>query len=156
MTLEIERKFLAAAIPFDLSPFPRHEIRQGYLSFDPELRIRQKDDRYYLTEKSGGGLVREEHETEISEADYRSKEPLVVSRFIEKTRYLIPLPDSLTAELDIYGGFLRGLVAVEVEFDTVEEAKAFTPPAWFGREITEDPRFKNKNLSGLDQWTTAL
>jgi CYTH domain-containing protein len=151
--LEIERKFLVDTIPFDLSKYPHHDIRQGYLSFTPEVRIRQKDNSFYLTEKGAGDLVREERESEIPEADYRAKEPFVLTRFIEKTRYLIPLGDTLTAELDIYDGFLRGLVAVEVEFDTVEEALAFTPPDWFGSEITHDPRFKNKNLSSLDRWT---
>jgi adenylate cyclase len=148
--MEIERKFLVNTIPFDPAAYPHSEIRQGYLSFEPEIRIREKDNVYYLTEKGAGSLVREEHETEISEAEYRAKEPLVISVFIEKTRYFIPLNNGLVAELDIYHGKLDGLVAVEVEFDAVAAARAFTPPDWFGREITEDKTYRNKNLAKKD------
>ena len=30
---------------------------------------------------------------------------------------------------------------------TPEEAKKFIPPIWFGNDITNDKRFKNKNLA---------
>jgi len=40
-------------------------------------------------------------------------------------------------------------VYAEVEFDSVEEANAFTPPAWFGKEVTEDGSFTNAALSRL-------
>ena len=51
------------------------------------------------------------------------------------------------AELDVYHGELTGLVTVEVEFSSLEEAESFSPPAWFGEDITEDKRYKNKNLA---------
>ena len=34
----------------------------------------------------------------------------------------------------------------EVEFDDVDDANAFTPPEWFGREITYDTRLTAANL----------
>jgi CYTH domain-containing protein len=38
------------------------------------------------------------------------------------------------------------LLLAEVEFNTKEEAAEFIPPLWFGKEVTYDENFKNKNL----------
>jgi len=38
-------------------------------------------------------------------------------------------------------------MTTEVEFSSVAQAEAFVPPAWFGKEITEDIRYKNTHLS---------
>ena len=56
-------------------------------------------------------------------------------------------------ELDEFAGKLAGLRIVEVEFESREAAAAFTPPPWFGEEITDDPRYLNANLAlhGLPQ-----
>ena len=69
---------------------------------------------------------------------------------LTKTRYLIPIDDGLTAELDIFEGRFAGLILVEVEFDSVEQAESFTPPAWFGKEVTYDKRYHNSYLSRLE------
>ena len=47
----------------------------------------------------------------------------------------------------MYSGALTGLSVAEVEFATEDAADAFEPPAWFGREVTDDPRFKNQRLA---------
>ena len=56
--MEIERQFWVTditAVPID-NAVAQHKIQQGYLAFEPELRIRQMDDAYFLTFKSSGGL----------------------------------------------------------------------------------------------------
>ena len=53
----------------------------------------------------------------------------------------------LTAELDIFSGDLEGLVILEVEFPSVGDAVAFEPPAWFGKEVTNDPAYHNSVIS---------
>jgi CYTH domain-containing protein len=53
----------------------------------------------------------------------------------------------VTIELDVFRGGLSGLCVAEVEFPSEEEAAAFSPPDWFGREVTDDERFKNKSLA---------
>ena len=50
-------------------------------------------------------------------------------------------------ELDVYHGRLEGLLTAEVEFDAVAAASAFVPPDWLGRDVTDDPRYKNKKLA---------
>lgn len=48
--LEIERKFLVNEMP-DLSQIASDEIVQGYLSFNPEIRIRIKGQNIILPKK---------------------------------------------------------------------------------------------------------
>ena len=144
--MEIERKFLVKDLP-NLDNYPHKDIVQGYISFNPEIRIRKANDKYYLTTKSDGTITREEKETEINLTTYLTLLKIAKGRIISKTRYFIPLADSLTAELDIYHEELEGLVTVEVEFLNLEDAQDFTIPTWFLTDITEDKRYKNKNLA---------
>jgi CYTH domain-containing protein len=50
------------------------------------------------------------------------------------------------------GGVLgmEGLVLAEVEFPSREKSEEFEPPDWFGKEVTEDIRYKNQNLAQKD------
>ena len=59
----------------------------------------------------------------------------------------LPFGDGLTAELDLYDGPLEGHQLVEVEFDDDDAADSFQPPAWFGREVTDDNRYTNSSLA---------
>ncbi|WP_171234124.1 CYTH domain-containing protein [Ruegeria sp. HKCCA6837] len=149
MSKEIERKFLVAAAP-DLSNAQKAVVRQGYLTApddSTELRLRQKDDAFFLTLKGGGGLVRVEREAQITAKQFETFWPETEGRRVEKERYTGRLPDGLMFELDIFSGDLAPLRLVEVEFDSEEDAEAFVPPEWFGADVTEDKRFKNKTMA---------
>ncbi len=50
-------------------------------------------------------------------------------------------------EVDVYHGELAGLVTAECEFASPEESRRFVPPDWFGREVTNDPAYKNQSLA---------
>ena len=142
---EIERKFKVETLPEDLLG-PGSEIRQGYLSVEPvEIRLRARDDACELTMKSLGGLRRVEVALPLTPEQFDELWPLVTT-FVEKSRHLVQLAGAL-AEVDVYGGKLRGLTVVEVEFASEEEAASFVPPRWFGDEITEDSRFRNAALA---------
>lgn len=143
--MEIERKFLVGELP-NLENVPHSEIVQGYVSFSPEIRVRRLDDKYYRTEKGEGMVVREESEWEIDKKTAEKMFCEVKTNLIEKTRYYIPY-NKYTIELDIYKGIFKGLVVCEVEFDSLEEAQAFTPPAWFGEDISEKREYRNKILA---------
>ena len=71
---------------------------------------------------------------------------------IEKERYLIPLQEGQKIELDIFHGYLEGLVFAEVEFQSVEEAEAFLPPDWFLEDVSLDKRYNNSYLSKIECW----
>ena len=142
---EIERKFKVETLPEDLLG-PGSEIRPGYLSVEPvEIRLRARDDARELTVKSLGGLRRVEVALPLTPEQFDELWPLVTA-FVEKSRHLVQLADAL-AEVDVYAGKLRGLVVVEVEFGSEEEAASFVPPHWFGDELTEDSRFRNAALA---------
>ena len=51
------------------------------------------------------------------------------------------------ADVDVYAGALAGLCTAEVEFDSEDEAGAFTPPTWFGREVTGERAWSNAALA---------
>ena len=143
--MEIERKFLVDKIP-SLNSLKSHEITQAYISVTPEVRVRKKGEKYYRTEKGEGAMIREEIEYEISMEEYEKGVELCEGRLLEKTRYYIP-DAPYTIELDIYHGKHEGLVVCEIEFDTEENANAYTPKPWFGKEITHDISFRNKVLA---------
>lgn len=146
---EIERKFLVKTLPKNLNSYKMSDIKQGYISFEPALRVRQKNDEYFFTYKGKGDLKREEFEVKITKEQFENLWKKVERIPILKKRYYIPLGEKLMAELDIYEGELKGFYNVEVEFFSEEDANNFTPPDWFGKEITKDTNFSNANLSKL-------
>ena len=147
--MEIERKFTLKTLPERLEDYPHHHIEQAYLSVDPVVRVRKEDDEYYLTYKGKGMMVREEYNLPLNKESFEHMVTKIDGLLIEKKRYLIPLKDGLTAELDIFEGSLAPLLLVEVEFDSVEAAEAFTAPDWFGEDVTNSGKYHNSNLSKL-------
>lgn len=151
--MEIERKFVPAQLPPDLTRWQATKMTQAYLCTDPVIRIRREGDSYLLTCKGRGLMAREEYNLPLSEQAFFSLLPKCDGRIIHKTRYRAPveLAPSLTAELDLFEGELEGLVILEVEFPSVEDANSFIPPAWYGEEVTENPAYHNASLSqGID------
>jgi CYTH domain-containing protein len=148
MSIEIERKFLVASLPRELDTSDGQRIRQGYVisEDDMELRIRQKQTRYFQTIKMGKGLSRTEIEISLFPEQFKQLWPHTDGRRVSKTRYTMPLGEH-TAELDRFDDDLSGLLLVEVEFASEEAARRFIPPDWFGQDVTEDRRYKNKHLA---------
>ncbi len=145
--MEIERKYLIKSSAPDLQGFKAFDIIQGYISFSPTIRLRKQNDSYFLTVKSSGLLEREEFELPISHESFENLWKKIESYPVEKIRYLIPLENGLTAELDVYKNDLEPLRTVEVEFESVEASEAFIPPEWFAEEVTFDHRYKNGNIA---------
>ena len=146
--MEIERKYLISTPPEDYRSYPYRWIEQAYLCTDPVVRIRRDDGRYYLTYKSKGLLVREEYNLPLTEDAYFHLLQKADGIVLQKRRYLIPIDGtSLTIELDLFEGQYEGLMLAEVEFPSEEEANAFTPPAWFGEDVTDSGLYQNSRLS---------
>ena len=136
--------------PGDLDRWPATPIEQGYLAIGDdgtEVRVRRRAGQATLTVKSGATRARVEEELDIELERFERLWPLTEGRRIEKTRYEIAADGGLTIELDVYGGALDGLVVAEVEFASEDDADAFAPPSWIGREVTEDKRYKNQRLA---------
>ena len=145
--MEIERKYLIDRIPEELNIVRTREIEQGYLCTEPVVRIRRDNDNYELTYKSKGLLSREEYNLPLTGEAYAHLKEKIDGRLIVKTRYEIPLGERLTIELDIFHGDLEPLVLAEVEFPDEETANAFTPPEWFGKDVTFFSQYHNSTLS---------
>jgi adenylate cyclase len=146
--VEIERKFLVDAVP--PGDHGRRAIEQGYLAVGDdgvEVRVRRADDATTLTVKSGPGLVRVEEEIPIDGRRFESLWPLTEGRRVVKTRHLIAVGNGLTAEVDVYGGALAGLLTAEIEFPSEASSRAFSAPVWLGREVTGDERYANRTLA---------
>ncbi|MDD3402602.1 MAG: CYTH domain-containing protein [Hespellia sp.] len=144
--MEIERKYLIAEVPVDLSKCVSRRIEQGYLSTEPVVRVRRDNDDYILTYKSKGLMVREEYNLPLTRTSYEHLREKIDGRLIAKTRYEIPL-GTLTIELDIFEGDLAPLKLAEVEFPDETTANAFTPPEWFGTDVTFSSDYHNSTLS---------
>jgi len=144
--MEIERKFVLQGLPEGVHS--ERKIMQGYLLFNPEVRLRKIAGEHKLTIKSEGTLMREEKEHAIPEELFNLLWPLSDANVVRKTRYQLDYND-LVLEVDVYSGKHEGLITLECEFQSTEEAEGFELPAWVGPaiDVTHDPRFKNKALS---------
>ena len=152
--IEIERKFLVKKIPDNLDTYERIDMTQGYLNTNPVVRVRKENDDYVLTYKGSGLLSHSEYNLPLNKEAFDHLLKKCDGIIISKSRYKIPIENNLTAELDIFKGDLDSLKLVEVEFDSVEEANNFTPPEWFGEDVTTDGRYHNSYISkyGLLKW----
>ena len=143
---EIERKYLVKQVPENLASYPFHEIEQGYLCTEPVVRIRRQDEEYYLTYKSKGLMIREEYNLPLTKDAYFHLREKIDGRLISKRRYLIPL-DPYTIELDVFHSPKDDLILAEVEFPSEEDALTFTPPDWFGEDVTYSTKYHNSTMS---------
>lgn len=166
---EIEVKYTVdlAKIPAEvLADAKSAEINQGYISMtdEREERVRSKytSGKFEYTHtiktevKQGDGLVRNEEEKKITEAEFTPLWEQTEGKRVEKVRSEIAYiyTDSrtgeqkeVTVELDRYSGNLTGLVVAEVEFGSENDVAGFVKPEWFRTDVTQDKQFKNKKLA---------
>jgi len=156
--LEIERVWRLTGTPAVPSRAEIWRIEQGYLPehgiHDPEFsegrlrRVEHPDGRVTLlhTVKRGTGVVRQETERQITPTDFDRLWPLTQGRRVRKVRHRVP-EGALTWEVDEFLDW--PLVMAEVELP--DEAAEARPPAWLrsvmGREVTDDPRYRNSSLA---------
>ena len=148
--MEIERKYLIKdilSLPFNLNDYPHQAIEQAYLNTEPVIRVRRQDDDYYLTYKSKGLMAREEYNLPLNKPAYEHLLKKVDGNILTKTRYEIPLDNHLIIELDVFHGKYEGLILAEVEFPSLEEAENFSPPEYFGKDVTFSTEYHNSTLS---------
>lgn len=169
--MEIERKFTIKQLPECLEQYEKKEIEQVYLCNKPTIRIRKSNENYILTYKSRQGLTMsetataracEEVELPLTKEAYEHLKKKADGSVISKTRYLIPIENNRKIELDIFHGYLEGLVFAEVEFSSEEEAAAYSMPEWFLEDVTFDKRYRNSFMTKfasykeLMAWKEAL
>jgi adenylate cyclase len=99
--------------------------------------------RYTHTFKQGKGMAREEVEYDIHPDIYGQLIRLAGSNPLQKIRSKVEY-DGIQIEIDEYVHV--DLIVAEVEFESEEEARAFQPPYWFGREVGPEEEYSNKTL----------
>lgn len=144
--MEIERKWLVKGFPETLVCSGRAVMRQGYISTRPTVRIREKtgagEPSYVLCFKGAGTLAREEIETDISAELFARLERFIGKPLITKDYRVYALEGGLTLEVSrVDEGLPTEFCYAEVEFDSVEAARAFDASQllFLGEELTEVP-----------------
>ena len=92
-------------------------------------------------------MAREEYNLPLGAEGYAHLKEKIDGKLISKRRYLIPMENGLTIELDVFYEPCKGLLLAEVEFPDEASANSFSPPAWFGEDVTFDGRYHNSYLS---------
>ena len=148
---EIERRWLVKELPpqVNLSKLRFTDIQQSYICRKPVLRLRSHDNKEFVlcvkTQGDKTSLARPEQEISISKKEYKSLMRLSTTEPIIKRRHFLKYK-KFNVEIDIFGGYLTGLIIFEVEFHSELEAHAFEAPEWFGKEITGIRKYANSSL----------
>ena len=147
--IEIERKFLVTSDTYKKESFSQKRIKQGYLSSVPErtVRVRTKGDKAFITIKGASnetGMSRFEWEKEIPVDEANKLLLLCEKGVIDKTRFEVKIGNHIY-EIDEFYGENKGLVVAEIELHSEDET--FERPNWLGKEVTNDNRYYNSNLS---------
>lgn len=156
MAAEIEHKFLVIDQSYQAMASERHELTQGYLCRDKgrTVRVRICDDHAFLTVKGpNNGLARAEFEYEVPVADARHMIDLCPAPVIVKTRWIVPYEGNRW-EVDAFHCALQGLVTAELEVPSADYE--FSKPAFVGREVSDDRRFYNSQLTTFEALKPAL
>lgn len=140
--IEIERKFLIDHFP-DLPLLKKAVVYQGYLSTEPVVRIRSMETdlhtSYVLCIKGEGKLARKEIELSLTKEIFDDLKELLNYPMVKKDYRIYQLPGKLKLECSLVDrGEPTEFMYAEVEFPSLEEAAAFVPPSFLGRDVTEE------------------
>ncbi len=151
--VEIERSYLAAAWPQGFQNSDHSETIDIYFPASgdhPKLRIRKNTSGYELTKKlmldDNDASSQKEQNIELTEDEF---EALAQGhgRKVAKTRYCVPY-QNLTAEVDVFGDGLKGLVLIEFEFDNQEALDTFEMPEFCLADVTQEAFIAGGVLAG--------
>jgi adenylate cyclase len=162
MAVEIERKFLLANDGWRAVCRGSRRMAQGYLNDagavregrqNTSVRVRIAGDDAWLNIKSrDAGVMRQEFEYPIPQADAEALLALCVGACIDKIRHLVEHAGH-TWEIDEFLGENAGLIVAEIELADCDEA--FARPDWLGCEVSDQLRYYNLNLAErpFAQWS---
>jgi CYTH domain-containing protein len=151
--IEREKTFLAKYLPDGLGTCRQLELLDVYLpisSKHPKLRIRKRGDKLEITKKTllnpddASTQVEQTIALSVDEFDELSK---INGKRIRKIRYYYDY-NGRCVEFDVFQDDLKGLVLVDVEFETSEEQHKFTIPNFCLTEVTQEDFLAGGMLCG--------
>lgn len=147
--MEIERKYLIDEknLPADLEPAAVLLIDRAISAANRSSASAVRTTTISSPTNPGGLMAREEYNLPLGAEGYAHLKEKIDGKLISKRRYLIPMENGLTIELDVFYEPCKGLLLAEVEFPDEASANSFCPPAWFGEDVTFDGRYHNSYLS---------
>ena len=156
LPMEIERKFTINYLPDNIKSVTKITQKHIFKDMVCSIRVRRSLNIYTgekiftHTIKARGENVEKysicELEKSISEEEYKKLKPFRGSRTIQKYRCVVPIANGLKAEVDIFDGWMKGLIIAEVEFESSKQAEEFEMPNWFEKSV-EHKEFSNRALS---------
>ncbi|MFC1722614.1 hypothetical protein ACFL0V_00580 [Nanoarchaeota archaeon] len=140
--IELEKTYLAKEIPKGLENCESKEVIDVYYpkeSKHPVIRLRKNGPKYELTKKQPiDGDASEQMESTIKLTEFEFKEfSKLEGKEVSKIRYYYPF-GTLTAEVDVFQGALKGLVLVDFEFESSEEKAEFEMPDFCLADVTPE------------------
>ncbi len=167
--LEIERKWMVQGWPsIDLPLLYVEEMRQGYISTHPTVRIREENtlvsndalkpikDSFILCFKSSGTLTRKEIEMEIEKSKFKDLEDLIQLPLINKVRNTYLLKDGHHLEVNhVDEGLPSEFWYAEVEFQSEKEAFSFQAKDVQLQDYLVDDVTNQPNQSMASYWEST-
>ena len=141
--IELEKTYLAKELPGGLEDCEFKEIIDIYIpksSEHPKLRIRKNGNKFEATKKKpvrDGDASRLEEQTIILTEDEFNAFQKLDGKKVRKLRYYYNYNER-TAEIGIFQDSLKGLVAIDFEFATVEEKDSFEMPDFCLADVTQE------------------
>lgn len=151
--IEYEKTYLLRQLPEDIEKVPYVTIRDTYIPDTADhahLRLRAKDNSYVITKKNPvagtDSSVQYEHTIELTKEEY---DALVTcsKKTAVKRRYVMQVAGR-TAEIDLYGEELSGLVVIDFEFSSETEKDVFEMPDICLVDVTQDETVAGGYLPG--------
>lgn len=153
--MEIERRWMVAGWPETGTLLKEEAMKQGYITVDPSVRIREGSllspegkplkTISMLNFKQGHGIARQEIEFQIPPERFEELETFIGLPLITKLRRTYELADGSHLEVNLVDqGMPSEFWYAEVEFSSVEDARAWNPDAvgladYLSDDITEQP-----------------
>ncbi|HEV2081411.1 MAG TPA: hypothetical protein VGR32_03050 [Brevundimonas sp.] len=149
--VEHERRWLCRDVPLDLVR-GSEDFRDLYVE-GTQLRLREA-----VSHDGGPPMLRLGRKADV-DASVRLLTSIYLSpdefrllsalpgRVLEKTRHSLGPIDGADVFIDVFAGPLTGLVMAEAEFTDPAAMRAWSPPLFFGPEVTQDVRFTGGRLA---------
>ena len=149
MAREVERKFLLDSLPLDIDTTSKITYERYFLEIGPdrEVRIQRKGDDFYREVKTTNSELGSDKEvTPLTAKEFNELRQNAIGS-IKRDSYVVTGIQNVSVK--IYHGRFEGLIRAEVEFPSTDAASHFSPPDWFGPEITKSKLGRDSKLLRL-------